>query len=64
MSLAETLELTPLAGDLVRVEDELRESVRHNDRFLGDVAAHLVEAGGKRVRPIGPLFYSVQLHDR
>jgi heptaprenyl diphosphate synthase len=51
MSLAETLELAPLSDDLVRVEDELRESVRHPDRFLTDVASHLVEAGGKRVRP-------------
>jgi heptaprenyl diphosphate synthase len=51
MRLAETLELAPLPGDLVRVEDELRESVRHPDRFLGDVASHLVQAGGKRIRP-------------
>src|SRR6266545_3122434 len=51
MRLAETLELAPLPGDLLRVEDELRESVRHPDRFLGDVASHLVQAGGKRVRP-------------
>src|SRR6266540_1588873 len=51
MRLAETLELAPLPGDLLRVEDELRESVRHPDRFLGGRASHLVQAGGKRVRP-------------
>src|SRR5271170_7299279 len=51
MGLAETLELPPLPGDLGRVEDELASAVRHPDRFLGDVASHLVRAGGKRIRP-------------
>jgi heptaprenyl diphosphate synthase len=51
MRLAETLELAPLPADLLRVENELRESVRHPDQFLGDVASHLVQAGGKRIRP-------------
>ncbi|MGI8795770.1 MAG: polyprenyl synthetase family protein [Acidimicrobiia bacterium] len=51
MKLAETLRLEPLGGDLARVEAELGEAVRHQDRFLGDVASHLVGAGGKRVRP-------------
>jgi heptaprenyl diphosphate synthase len=49
--LAETLRLPPLAGDLERVEAGLAAAVRHPDRFLGDVAAHLVQAGGKRIRP-------------
>jgi len=51
MGLAETLELPPLPADLGRVEDALADAVRHPDRFLGDVAAHLVRAGGKRIRP-------------
>jgi heptaprenyl diphosphate synthase len=51
MKLAETLRLEPLPDDLVRVEAALAEAVRHQDRFLGDVASHLVGAGGKRVRP-------------
>jgi heptaprenyl diphosphate synthase len=45
------LELAPLAGDLSRVEARLQDAVRHPDRFLGEVASHLVAAGGKRIRP-------------
>jgi heptaprenyl diphosphate synthase len=45
------LEFAPLRADLDRVEAELRGSVDHEDRFLGDVASHLVTAGGKRLRP-------------
>ena len=30
---------------------ELQGSVDHEDRFLGEVASHLVAAGGKRLRP-------------
>jgi heptaprenyl diphosphate synthase len=51
MSLAETLELPPLPGDLKRVEGALAAAVEHQDRFLGDVAGHLIAAGGKRIRP-------------
>ena len=51
MGLAETLALPPLPDDLGRVEAELAAAVRHPDRFLGDVASHLVKAGGKRIRP-------------
>jgi heptaprenyl diphosphate synthase len=51
MRLVETLGIPPLPDDLARVEARLVEAVRHHDRFLGDVAAHLVSAGGKRVRP-------------
>jgi len=46
-----SLQLTPLAGDMERVERELRASVDSEDRFLGEVAQHLVAAGGKRLRP-------------
>jgi heptaprenyl diphosphate synthase len=51
MRPAETLALAPLPGDLERVESHLRASVAHPDRFLGEVAAHLAAAGGKRIRP-------------
>ena len=51
MQPVETLDLAPLAADLGRVETELRASVDHEDRFLGEVASHLVAAGGKRLRP-------------
>src|SRR6478672_12819373 len=51
MQPVETLDLGPLAADLGRVEAELRASVDHEDRFLGEVASHLVAAGGKRLRP-------------
>ena len=51
MRPAETLALAPLPADLERVEARLRDAVRHTDRFLGDVASHLVVAGGKRIRP-------------
>ncbi|HEX5586182.1 MAG TPA: polyprenyl synthetase family protein [Acidimicrobiia bacterium] len=45
------VDLEPLSSDLVRVEAALREAVRTPDPFLGDVAAHLIGAGGKRIRP-------------
>jgi heptaprenyl diphosphate synthase len=45
------LGLVPLAPDMARVEAELRASVDDDDRFLGEVAVHLVAAGGKRLRP-------------
>ena len=51
MRPAETLQLAPLTGDLSRVEARLQEAAAHPDRFLGDVASHLVSAGGKRIRP-------------
>jgi heptaprenyl diphosphate synthase len=43
--------IASLPGDLARVEDRLQASVRADDRFLGDVAGHLLAAGGKRLRP-------------
>jgi heptaprenyl diphosphate synthase len=45
------LGLGPLADDLARVEVSLRSGVENNDAFLGDVATHLIAAGGKRLRP-------------
>jgi len=37
---------------LVRVEEELRLSVATDDRFVTEAAQHLVNAGGKRFRPL------------
>jgi len=51
VSLVDDVDLPPLAGDLVRVEDRLNNAVRADDRFLGAVAGHLLGAGGKRLRP-------------
>ncbi|MFI5053302.1 MAG: polyprenyl synthetase family protein [Acidimicrobiia bacterium] len=44
-------EIPAAPADLVRVERELRESVRTPDPFLAEVATHLIDAGGKRLRP-------------
>jgi heptaprenyl diphosphate synthase len=52
MRPAETLELAPLPADLHRVEERLGDAVRSPDRFLDEVASHLVTAGGKRIRPV------------
>ena len=51
MSLIDDVGLAPLPADLVRVEERLNDAVRADDRFLGDVAGHLLAAGGKRLRP-------------
>ena len=51
MTLVEDVGLAPLPGDLERVEVRLADAVRAEDRFLGEVAAHLLAAGGKRLRP-------------
>ena len=51
MSLIDDIGLAPLPADLVRVEDRLNGAVRAEDPFLGDVAGHLLAAGGKRLRP-------------
>jgi heptaprenyl diphosphate synthase len=51
MQPLEALGLAPLAADLDRVEATLVEGTRSQDPFLGEVAGHLVKAGGKRLRP-------------
>ena len=38
--------------DLARLELCLRESVLGDDAFLNEVASHLIQAGGKRLRPV------------
>src|SRR6476659_3724254 len=51
MRLVDDLGLQALPDDLRRVEEALQAAVRVDDRFLGDVASHLLGAGGKRLRP-------------
>jgi heptaprenyl diphosphate synthase len=51
LSLDLATELPALSDDLRRVDATLRESVKTPDPFLADVAAHLIDAGGKRLRP-------------
>jgi heptaprenyl diphosphate synthase len=41
-----------LAAGLSEVEERLRGAVRHADRLADTASRHLVEAGGKRVRPM------------
>ena len=41
-----------LTGDLARVEEELRQAVRTDDDLLTEMASHLIQAGGKRQRPL------------
>ena len=41
-----------LAAGLAQVEQELRESVRSSSPFISEAAGYLVEAGGKRFRPL------------
>jgi len=41
-----------VAAGLAKVEDRLREVVRSSHPLLSEAAAHLVEAGGKRFRPL------------
>ncbi len=38
--------------DRQRVEDALRASVQTEDRYLTEIASHLIVAGGKRLRPM------------
>src|SRR3954469_19706643 len=52
MSILDDIGLTSLAPDLRRVETRLSEAIEVDDRFLGDVAGHLLAAGGKRLRPV------------
>jgi heptaprenyl diphosphate synthase len=51
IALDSLLDLPGLGEDLGRVEGALRRSVRSDDEFLTEVASHLIEAGGKRLRP-------------
>ena len=51
VNIARLLELPRLQDDLSAVEEQLRAAVTSEDPFLTEVARHLVDAGGKRLRP-------------
>lgn len=51
MNVVEALRLPGIEASLERVEVALAESTAGEDPFLGEVAVHLVRAGGKRLRP-------------
>jgi heptaprenyl diphosphate synthase len=51
-----------LAGRLAAVEVRLRDAVAHSDQLAGATTRHLVDAGGKRLRPLLTLL-SAQLGD-
>src|SRR5688572_3309294 len=51
VNIAQLLDLPDLRRDLLRVDDALRAAVVSEDPFLSEVAAHLILAGGKRLRP-------------
>ena len=46
------LALPSATADLARIDVALRESVRTADPLLDEMAAHLISAGGKRLRPM------------
>jgi heptaprenyl diphosphate synthase len=52
VNATEALALPQLEADLTRLEPLLRASVTTGDRFLDDVTTHLIDAGGKRLRPL------------
>ena len=60
--LLDEVGLAPLAGDLGRVEARLRDAVSADDRFLGEAAGHLLQAGGKRLRPTLALCAAYAVH--
>lgn len=52
MAVASPLSVLPtMSGDLSRLEERLRAAVVADDAYLTEIASHLIEAGGKRVRP-------------
>jgi heptaprenyl diphosphate synthase len=52
MNVWELLYLPGLDDGLARVEAELRQAVACPEPLLSEVASHLVDAGGKRLRPV------------
>jgi heptaprenyl diphosphate synthase len=51
VNVAQLLNLPAVEGELAVFEEALRRSVHTADTFLTDVAGHLIQAGGKRLRP-------------
>src|SRR5688572_13750722 len=51
-----------LADGMARVDATLQRAVHHDDPFIMEASAHLLNAGGKRVRPLLTLL-SAELGD-
>ena len=51
INIIEALGLPTLTDDLTRVETALTAAMAAEDPFLNEVAGHLIQAGGKRLRP-------------
>ena len=52
MALVTPLSILPtMEADLARLEDRLGDAVIAEDGYLTEIARHLIDAGGKRVRP-------------
>ncbi len=51
MTQADLFSLPVAPSELGRLEEALHESVLGEDPFLNEVASHLINAGGKRLRP-------------
>lgn len=51
VNAAALLSLPGMEEDLARLEPCLRDAVRSGDAFLEEVTTHLIDAGGKRLRP-------------
>lgn len=51
MNIVEQLDVPALTDQLALVDEALRQAVRSEERFLTEVSRHLIDAGGKRLRP-------------
>ncbi len=51
INIIQALGLPTLTEDLTRVEAALKAALTAEDPFLNEVAGHLIDAGGKRLRP-------------
>ena len=52
MNIHGELRLPQLADDLERFEAVLLSSVEIGDDYLDSITTHLINAGGKRIRPV------------
>ncbi len=50
--LSPLLALESMDADRERIESAMHEAVRTPDRYLNEIASHLIVAGGKRLRPV------------
>ena len=51
MNAQDPFALPVAAADLARLEETLREDRALGEPFVDEIATHLIEAGGKRLRP-------------